>query len=79
MLRVVPARSTVENLTPINCWRSGEIRIAPGGRVGVASGASGPCPLVPVASSAYTGSSVMPQSGATPGLSDVYAGCIGST
>src|SRR5271165_1184248 len=27
----------------------------------------------------YTGSSFIPQSGAIPGLSDLYAGCIGST
>ena len=47
-------------------------RTVPGGNVSPQSSKSGGPPA------AYTGSSCMPQSGAMPGLADLYAGCIGS-
>jgi hypothetical protein len=35
--RVAASLSTVANLTPISCWRSGEILMAPGGTAAVAA------------------------------------------
>ncbi len=82
MVREPPPIPTSSYFTPISCCFSGLICTVPGAiversSVGAFPSSDGAAEAAPP--SAYTGSSFIPQSGAIPGRSDLYAGCIGST